>query len=76
MSAKDLRFKISMIFDMLSKGEKITITYSYRGKPKARIIPIKQSKKSREEIVFGLWKDRDIDPKDYVIERRKGRVFE
>jgi len=74
MSAKDLRFKISMIFDLLSKGEKITITY--RGKPKARIIPIKQSKKSREEIVFGLWKNRDIDPKDYVIGRRKGRVFE
>jgi len=34
VTAKDLRFNISMLFDALSKGEDITITY--RGKAKAK----------------------------------------
>jgi antitoxin (DNA-binding transcriptional repressor) of toxin-antitoxin stability system len=35
VTAKDLRFKISMLFDMLNKGEDITVTY--RGEPKAKL---------------------------------------
>lgn len=36
VTAKDLRFKINMLFDVLNKGEDITITY--RGKAKAKLI--------------------------------------
>jgi len=36
VTAKDLRFNVNMLFDVLSKGEDITITY--RGKPKAKLI--------------------------------------
>ena len=40
VSAKDLRFKISMLFDVLTKGEDITITY--RGKPKAKLVSFEE----------------------------------
>mgnify|MGYP004746443549 FL=1 len=36
VTAKDLRFNISMLFDVLSKGEDILITY--RGKAKTKLI--------------------------------------
>ena len=36
-TAKDLRFNISMLFNPLEKKEDIVITY--RGKPKAKLIP-------------------------------------
>ncbi|NEW60264.1 hypothetical protein GSY74_03120 [Sulfurovum sp. bin170] len=36
VTATDLRFNISMLFDMLSKGEDILITY--RGKAKAKLV--------------------------------------
>lgn len=41
VSDKDLRFKISMLFDVLTKGEDITITYG--GKPKAKLISFEES---------------------------------
>ena len=71
ISAKDLRFKISMLFNVLSRGEKVIVTY--KGKPKAKLIPIKEKK---ENIAFGMWADKDMDVENYVRKLRKGRSFE
>ena len=75
VSAKDLRFKISMLFDALSKKEDIIITY--RNKPKAKLIPYdgNSSSKEKSDELFGLWKDRDDDVEEMVRELRKGRSF-
>jgi len=74
VSAKDLRFNISMLFDLLDKKEEITITY--RGKSKAKLVPINDSKKIKDDSLFGLWKDKNIDIDEYVKELRKGRKFD
>ena len=75
VSAKDLRFKISMLFDALSKKEDIIITY--RNKPKAKLIPYDGDFNSKEKSdeLFGLWKDRNEDVEEMVRELRKGRSF-
>ena len=75
VSAKDLRFKISMLFDALSKKEDIVITY--RNKPKAKLIPYDGSSNNKEknDELFGLWKDRSDDVEEMVREMRKGRNF-
>jgi len=74
-SAKDLRFKISTLFKLLDNKEDIIITY--RGKPKAKLIPYhKNSPHKKDEKLFGLWADREFDVDKHVREMRKGRVFE
>ena len=75
VTAKDLRFNISMLFDLLSKKESIIITY--RNKPKAKLIPYGENQnKKKEDKLFGMWKDRDsLDVDRYVRELRKGREF-
>ena len=73
-TAKDLRFNISMLFDLLEKKEDITITY--RGKSKAKLIPFEESKKIEDDSLFGIWRDRDIDADEYVRTLRKGRSFD
>ena len=74
VSAKDLRFKISMLFDVLTKGEDITITY--RGKPKAKLISFESSQSdTKNDALFGLWKDREKDVDDLVRNMRQGRNF-
>ena len=74
VTAKDLRFNISMLFDVLSKGEDITITY--RGKPKAKLISTQDEKKPSSDLIFGMWKDQDESVDDAIREMRKGRSFE
>jgi len=74
VSAKDLRFKISMLFDILNKGEDIIITY--RGKAKAKLIPTNSSKKKKDDIAFGMWSDKDENVEECVREMRKGRKFD
>ena len=74
VSAKDLRFKISMLFDILRKGEEITITY--RGKPEARLISFdKPENNSRDDALFGMWKEKEGDVDRMVREMRQGRDF-
>ena len=74
VSAKDLRFKISMLFDILTKGEDITITY--RGKPKAKLISFEEpGSDEKSDALFGMWKDREGDIDDLVRTMRKGRNF-
>jgi len=77
-TAKDLRFNISMLFDLLTKGEDITITY--RGKPRAKLISFNKDEPSaKSSEMFGMLKDtikddtKDVDTT--VREMRKGRSF-
>ena len=76
VTAKDLRFNVNMLFDVLSKGEDITITY--RGKPKAKLVSTDRSddnNNKKDDSLFGLWKDRDGSVDDMVRGMRKGRSF-
>lgn len=73
VTAKDLRFNISMLFDTLSKGEDIIITY--RGKARAKLIGTNK-KNSKEDIAFGIWGDRDENVDEMVRDMRKGRKFD
>jgi prevent-host-death family protein len=74
VSAKDLRFKISMLFDVLTKGEDITITY--RGKPKAKLISFDESNnEEKNDAIFGMWKDQENDVDSMVRDMRQGRNF-
>jgi len=73
-SAKDLRFNVSMLFNLLDKKEEITITY--RGKSKAKLIPFEDSKKIKDDSLFGIWSDRDENVDEYVRDLRRGRNFD
>ncbi|MEA3419104.1 MAG: type II toxin-antitoxin system prevent-host-death family antitoxin [Campylobacterota bacterium] len=74
VTAKDLRFKISMLFDLLTKGEDITITY--RGKPKAKLISFREpASDEKSDALFGMWKDQEGDVDDIVRSMRQGRNF-
>ncbi|HFS85253.1 MAG TPA: type II toxin-antitoxin system prevent-host-death family antitoxin [Epsilonproteobacteria bacterium] len=73
-TAKDLRFKIAMLFDVLSKGEDVTITY--RGKPRAKLVPADNLPEEKDDLMFGMWKDREEDVDQLVREMRRGRNFD
>ena len=74
VSAKDLRFKISMLFDILAKGEDITITY--RGKPKAKLISFEEPGcDEKSDVLFGMWKEREGDVDEHIRSLRQGRNF-
>ena len=75
VSAKDLRFKISMLFDVLTKGEDITITY--RGKPKARLVSFEEPESNeKSDALFGIWKDQKNNVDEVVRNMRQGRNFD
>lgn len=71
VTAKDLRFNITMLFDVLNKGEDITITY--RGKPKAKLISTEKNRSEKDDSLFGIWKDIDGSVDDMVRNMRQGR---
>ncbi len=74
VSAKDLRFKISLLFDVLMKGEEVTITY--RGKPKAKLVSFDENgNHEKSDALFGMWKDREEDVDKMVRKMREGRTF-
>jgi len=74
VTAKDLRFNISMLFKVLSKGEDITITY--RGKPKAKLISYDESNQEKDSSIFGMWSDEDLEVDGFVRNLRRGRSFD
>jgi len=74
-SAKDLRFYAKNLLDAVSRGEEVVITY--RGKPCARLTPLKKADQTQSQAdpLFGIWEDFD-DTKDvekYIRNLRKGR---
>ena len=78
-SIVDLRYRMKDVLSAVDRGE--TVTVLYRGKPKAKIVPISK-KEALNKIIndpaFGMWKDREDmrDPSAYVRKIRKGRVFD
>ena len=74
VTAKDLRFKINMLFDVLNKGEDITITY--RGKAKAKLISTQKNIEKKDDSLFVIWKDEEDNVDDIVRNMRKGRDFD
>ena len=75
VTAKDLRFNIAMLFDVLSKGEDITITY--RGKPKAKLSPVNDSNQDeKSDEMFAMLKDEQKSVDDTIRDMRRGRSFD
>ncbi len=75
-TSKDLRFHSKELLDSVDRGEEVIITY--RGKPRAKLIPIQNENNGYDEEenhLFGIWKDnksvQNVD--EYVREIRKGR---
>lgn len=74
VTAKDLRFNISFLFDVLSKGEDVTITH--RGKAKAKLISYDDAEQTpKDDAMFGMWSDVDDDVDALVRNMRKRREF-
>ena len=78
VTAKALRSRIGAILACLDRGETVTITY--RGKPRARLVGIEQknervSPDAGSFPAFGMWKDRDdmADVDTFVRDLRKAR---
>ena len=76
MTAKALRSQVAAALACVERGETVTITY--RGKPRAKIVAVDQLAADNEEDrlpAFGMWQDREdmADVQAYVREMRKGR---
>jgi len=75
VTAKDLRFNVSMLFDVLSKGEDVLITY--RGKAKAKLIPYNEMhNEPKNDEMFGMWAERKESVEEMVRGIRAGRSFD
>ncbi|MCF6269413.1 MAG: type II toxin-antitoxin system prevent-host-death family antitoxin [Melioribacteraceae bacterium] len=76
-TAKELRFHTKELLESVSRGEEVIITF--RGKPTAKLVPIKKTEKNLQETkeLFGIWKDRtDLeDVSSYVRQIRKERFL-
>lgn len=76
-TAKELRFNTKELLESVSRGEEVIITF--RGKPYAKLVPIKKAKRNLKETkeLFGIWKDRtDLeDVGSYVRNIRKERFL-
>ncbi|MBN2425982.1 MAG: type II toxin-antitoxin system prevent-host-death family antitoxin [Calditrichaceae bacterium] len=75
-TAKDLRFYSKELLETVNRGEEVVITY--RGKPCAKLVPIKKEESKTGEKthhLFGIWKNNpDIDNiENYIRNLRKGR---
>jgi len=78
VSAKELRTRTRELLECVARGEEVTVTY--RGKARAKLVPIDQQSLS-ETIgaatlaLFGIWKDRDdaADVREYVDRVREDR---
>lgn len=74
-TAKDLRFHSTELLNTVKRGEEVIITY--RGKPCAKLVPIKEneSPSTAPKELFGIWRDNtqveDID--GYIRNMRRGR---
>jgi prevent-host-death family protein len=75
-TAKELRFNSKMLLDAVGRGDDVVITF--RGKPCAKLVPYEDDKQAAcslsEDVLFGIWRDRDdIDVEHYVRDLRKSR---
>jgi len=79
INIKQLRIQPGRIISEAENGQEITITY--RGKPRAKIVPIIDRRnvdadKEGGEL-FGIWKNREDlnDVNQFIRNARKGRVL-
>ncbi len=76
-SVTDLRRKTPKVLAAVYRGETVILTY--RGKPRARIVPAGEKPRPRMRVTdhpaFGMWKDREDmkDPSAWVREQRRPR---
>jgi antitoxin (DNA-binding transcriptional repressor) of toxin-antitoxin stability system len=76
----DLRYRMKDILSAIDRGE--TVTLIYRGKARAMMTPISPQRgsrgaaKTRDQPLFGMWKDREdmADPASYVRDLRRPRM--
>ncbi|MGH2831109.1 MAG: type II toxin-antitoxin system Phd/YefM family antitoxin [Actinomycetota bacterium] len=58
VGARELRVRAAEVLRAVRDGEEVTLTY--RGRPIATVIPIRQRRKTTSaEDVFGMWRERD-----------------
>ncbi|MCC6590725.1 MAG: type II toxin-antitoxin system prevent-host-death family antitoxin [Bryobacterales bacterium] len=77
----DLRYRMKDVLRAIDRGEVVTILY--RGKRKAKLVPIAPAEKSatatlprfEDQPAFGMWSDRAdmADPDQYVRNMRQPR---
>jgi len=78
----DLRYRMKDVLRAIDRGE--TVTILYRGKEKARLMPVsgeaaarsrKAAPKTQDQPLFGLWRDREdlTDPAAWVRLQRRPR---
>jgi antitoxin (DNA-binding transcriptional repressor) of toxin-antitoxin stability system len=74
----DLRYRMKSVLHAIDRGE--TVTILYRGKEKAKLIPIPPASesgapKTKDQPLFGMWTDRgDLsDPARYLRNLRQPR---
>lgn len=76
-SVRELRSSTKSILSTVGRGGTVVITY--RGKPYAKLSPLKKScagkNSADEDPIFGIWKDNKAvaDVETYVRKLRKGR---
>ena len=77
-TAKDLRFHAKEILESVMRGEEVVITY--RGKPSAKIIPVRnrKSKAYTGHKLFGIWANynQTADVDEYIRKIREGRAHD
>jgi len=76
-SIVDLRYRMKDVLKAIERGEVVTVLY--RGKPKARMVPLSRQREARRlsaHEAFGLWRDRDDlrDVAGQVRKLRQGRL--
>jgi len=74
----DLRYNMKHVLRAIDRGE--TVTVLYRGKERAKLMPITAAPcsgapKTKDQPLFGLWKDREdmSDPASYLRRLRLSR---
>lgn len=78
-TVRDLRYRTKDVLDAVDRGEVVTVLY--RGKEKARLIPLPVGDRGANLIpgkAFGMWRDRrDLrDVSGYVRKLRRGRFHD
>ncbi len=77
-SIVDLRYRMKDVMRAINRGE--TVTVLYRGKEKAKLVPITVSNevpfKPSDHPFCGMWKDREDlkDPAAWVRNLRRSRI--
>ena len=76
-SIVDLRYRMKDVLRAIDRGETVTVTY--RGKEKARLVPaigtVQTVVNPRDHPARGMWKDREdmADPVAYIRKLRQPR---